>query len=59
MYSNSDYLNQFMCVINVLFPELMEEANLPYAKRAKLSEPMVKYCTHLMDKYGEDYKVSK
>lgn len=36
--------------------ELMEEANLPYAKRAKLSEPMVKYCTHLMDKYGEDYK---
>ncbi len=35
----------------------MEEANLPYAKRLKLSEPMVKYCTYLMDKYGEDYKV--
>ncbi|XP_072026071.1 nucleolar protein 16-like [Amphiura filiformis] len=36
--------------------EMMQEASLPYAKRMKLSDPMVKYCIHLMDKYGEDYK---
>ena len=44
-------------IVILLFSELMAEASLPYAKRLKLSEPMVKYCIHMMDKYGEDYKV--
>ena len=33
------------------------EASLPEMKVLTLSEPEVRYCTYMMDKYGEDYKV--
>ena len=37
---------------------LEAEANAPQAKRLMLSEPEVNFCIHMMEKYGEDYKVS-
>lgn len=35
---------------------LEAEANAPQAKRLLLSEPEVKFCIHMMEKHGEDYK---
>ena len=37
---------------------LEREANAPQPKRFRLSEPDVRYCIYMMEKYGEDYKVS-
>ena len=36
--------------------ELEEEANIPLAKTLQFSEPEVRYCVHMIEKYGEDYK---
>ncbi|KAK2173769.1 hypothetical protein NP493_850g01034 [Ridgeia piscesae] len=35
---------------------LEREANAPQPKRFRLSEPDVRYCIYMMEKYGEDYK---
>lgn len=48
---------QFMLFIGTVFTELEEEANTPLAKTLQLSEPEVRYCVHMIEKYGEDYKV--
>lgn len=44
-------------LIWTVFTELEEEANTPLAKTLQLSEPEVRYCVHMIEKYGEDYKV--
>ncbi len=40
------------------FVELEEEANHPQERRLKYSDPEVRYCIYMMEKYGEDYKVN-
>ena len=40
-----------------MFIALEAEASLPQDKRLRLSEPEVQYCTYMMDKYKDDYKV--
>lgn len=42
-----------------LFAELEAEAAVPEAKTLRLSEPEVRFCTYMMEKHGEDYKVSQ
>jgi hypothetical protein len=41
-----------------VLPELEAEATIPGKRLLKLSEPEVAYCIRMMEKYGEDYKVS-
>lgn len=36
--------------------ELESEANQPQAKTLKFSEPEVRFCIYMMEKYGEEYK---
>ncbi|XP_030841546.1 nucleolar protein 16 [Strongylocentrotus purpuratus] len=36
--------------------ELEAMADMPTKKREKISEPMMMYCAHMMDKYGTDFK---
>ena len=36
---------------------LEAEASIPAEKTNKLSEPDVLFCTYMLDKYGDDYKV--
>jgi hypothetical protein len=40
------------------FLELEEIANQPQEKRLKVPEQEVKYCIYMMEKHGENYKVS-
>ena len=37
---------------------LEAEANLPVERTIKMPEDDVLYCTYMLDKYGDDYKVS-
>ena len=40
------------------FSELERQANLPQERRLRLSNPDVQYAIYMIEKYGEDYKVS-
>ncbi|XP_013385162.1 nucleolar protein 16 [Lingula anatina] len=35
---------------------LEEQASIPQPRKVRLSQPEVKYCIYMMEKYGEDYK---
>lgn len=38
---------------------LEAEANQPVKKTFRLSQPEVRYCIHMMEKYGDNYEVIK
>ena len=44
---------QKLCMISAL----EAEANLPVERTIKMPEDDVLYCTYMLDKYGDDYKV--
>ena len=47
------------CLLTLcIFAELEAEAGAPQVRRLKLSQPEVNFCTYMMDKYGDDYKVN-
>lgn len=47
-------------IVNISFHsvDLEMEASIPQEKTLKLSSEEVKYCIYMLEKYGEDYKVS-